>query len=736
MQSIRELWSSARTQFSRPLRFLVIVLISILAIYVLYFVLEKIFIYLFARNYVEAIADAWDLDKNIANALVWAVFVATVLFVGLIFSVSKTKRLVGVAGVILLLIGQSLVVWRGSFDKPFDRSGIATKCYVITRDAVRYGQRPGIDPATGRECRPVTPEIAERLNEYSAGKRPERIIGQPTFFSLRTGNPIVWYYKNKDGEIELFSLMGFHPDSGEELLPVNKQIVELWKAQIEKRKQQEARRVPKRIDLETYPPFDPITGEARVWYRKDENGDFAFYDWFGFDPQTGEKLSIITHNVLAEWQKHRKEAALPRCYIITRDGVRYGEKPGLDVATGRQCREVTPQILERLRAYENGNRPKKIETANPVFFDPRTGEAIVWYFKDKRGDIELFDLMGFHPQTGEELLPGTKEVYEQWKKQNGKGPPQNLGRIPKRILDLTKHDFFDRVTGEIRTWYWRSESGEYEFYDNPGYHPQTGDELKALTREDFLKYSEDLKSLEEKRKKEIEQKERDRAAQAEEFKREAERQEELRRKQQAEREREAQSAQLCDQLAANPSDPRRGRDSDGVSHEVLKFQADEAINACEMAAQQYPNELRFQYQLARALSIRDRPRAQQIQRKLVRLGYPAAYDNLGWLIISEQKNFSKAVELFRAGTRLGDPDAMISLAEMIDKGRTVPMNPSENKIALYARAAQLGDLDAERALQVEQEKEIQQQQQRAIEFEQQRQAMEMFRHIIGRIPIR
>jgi TPR repeat protein len=123
-------------------------------------------------------------------------------------------------------------------------------------------------------------------------------------------------------------------------------------------------------------------------------------------------------------------------------------------------------------------------------------------------------------------------------------------------------------------------------------------------------------------------------------------------------------------------------------------------------------------------------------QKLVRLRYPAAYDNLGWLIISEQKNFSEAIKLFRAGTELGDPDAMISLAEMIDKGRTIPMSPSENKIALYARAAQLGDVDAQRAFQVEQEKEIQQQQRRAIEFEQQRQAMEMFRQIIGRIPIR
>jgi TPR repeat protein len=134
--------------------------------------------------------------------------------------------------------------------------------------------------------------------------------------------------------------------------------------------------------------------------------------------------------------------------------------------------------------------------------------------------------------------------------------------------------------------------------------------------------------------------------------------------------------------------------------------------------------------MTRALGFKDRQRALRIQQKLVRLHYPAAYDNLGWLIIFEQKNYSKAVELFRNGTRLGDPDAMVSLAEMVDKGRTVTLNPSETKLALYARAAQLGDSDAARALQVEQEKEIQQQEQRAIQFEQQRRAMEMFQGIV------
>ena len=89
-----------------------------------------------------------------------------------------------------------------------------------------------------------------------------------------------------------------------------------------------------------------------------------------------------------------------------RDAVRYGDRPGIDPSTGRQCRKVTEELLERLREYEKGKRPKRVDAANPLFFDLRTGEPIVWYRTNNDGVVELFDLMGFHAETGDELLPG------------------------------------------------------------------------------------------------------------------------------------------------------------------------------------------------------------------------------------------------------------------------------------------------------------------------------------------
>ena len=187
------------------------------------------------------------------------------------------------------------------FDK--DR-GAPTKCYVVTRDDIRYADHAGIDPETGRECRPVTPEVVERLRAYKWGSRPQRVEKpDPTFFSLRTGEPIIWYRKTEDGNFELFDLMGFDPETGVELLPITRDVVTLWRAQDGARRQQEARRVPQPINPEKYEPFDPLSGKPRVWLSLDASGEYRFYDNSGFDPRTGEPLMIISREALETWRE-------------------------------------------------------------------------------------------------------------------------------------------------------------------------------------------------------------------------------------------------------------------------------------------------------------------------------------------------------------------------------------------------------------------------------------------------
>ena len=107
---------------------------------------DKLLIYLVARSYVDDVADVFDLNKHLAKAIALAVFVIAVYLIGKTFSLSRTSRRIGYLGILGLLIGHSLVLWRGTNDQKFTTSGESIKCYVITHEGeVRYGEHPGID---------------------------------------------------------------------------------------------------------------------------------------------------------------------------------------------------------------------------------------------------------------------------------------------------------------------------------------------------------------------------------------------------------------------------------------------------------------------------------------------------------------------------------------------------------------------------------------------------------------
>jgi hypothetical protein len=113
--------------------------------------------------------------------------------------------------------------------------------------------------------------------------------------------------------------------------------------------------------------------------------------------------------------------------------------------------------------------------------------------------------MGFHPQTGEELIPITREVVETWKQQTAKV----VRRVPVRVDDPEKFGFFDPTTGAAKVWYWRSETGEYEFYDGPGFHPRSGDQFKIVTHDIISEWHQQQQAIAARKKAEQEQKEKE-----------------------------------------------------------------------------------------------------------------------------------------------------------------------------------------------------------------------------------
>jgi TPR repeat protein len=157
----------------------------------------------------------------------------------------------------------------------------------------------------------------------------------------------------------------------------------------------------------------------------------------------------------------------------------------------------------------------------------------------------------------------------------------------------------------------------------------------------------------------------------------------------------------CDQLAANPTDPRKPITTPGVPYTSLREQADEAISVCQQAIGNAPAELRYRYQLGRALQFKDRGRAFEIHAELVRRGYAAAFDNLGWIYFADRSNPQEAVRQFIAGSQAGDPDAMVSLGEMIGRGHYSPPDPADAKLFLFKRATELGHPNGARAYELE-----------------------------------
>lgn len=412
--------------------------------------------------------------------------------------------------------------------------------------------------------------------------------------------------------------------------------------------------------------------------------------WVGY---AGLLTLLVGHSLLLGRldANFRKNGVAEKCYVMTRTSIKTLNRIGVDPETGRECRPLTPQIVEKIDEYRRGNRPKQIASNDPTFFDPTTGEPVVWYSKNDRGQIELFDLMGFHPQTGEELIPVTRNIAQEWKQQAAKV----VRRIPVRVNDPEKAGFFDQTTGAAKIWYSQTQSGEYEFYDGPGFHPASGEPFKIVTRDVVADWRQQEQAKASKKKADDEERdrqvrdaaERDRQARDAAAKIEQQRQ---------------QAGSDCDRLAGNPTDTRKI--SEGVSFEALKYQADQAYDSCTKAIAIFPSELRYQYQLGRAAQFKDKKQAFDIFFRLVQANYPAAFDNLGGMYLWDRKDTATAITLFKRGSALGDADSMVSLVDLIDKGLIPTPEPEQTKLALLQRAAELGHAGAQRGYELELQK--------------------------------
>lgn len=243
---------------------------------------------------------------------------------------------------------------------------------------------------------------------------------------------------------------------------------------------------------------------------------------------------------------------------------------------------------------------------------------------------------------------------------------------PAVRITATPEAFFDPLSGDPKVWYWQSRTGEFEFYDNAGFHPGTGELLKPVSREVI-----NVWRLEEAKRK---------AAAEDRARQQTEMQEQGRK--------QAQLADRCDELAANPYDKQLPRGVVGVEFLILKLNATDAITACRGAVAKTPGEGRFYYQLGRALQARKggTKEALQLFTKAIELGHVAAYDNLGHLMSGQ-----KAQSMFESGAASGDPSSMFSLAWLLEPQgleASAYVVKAQRSLLLYKKAGQLGHVEA------------------------------------------
>lgn len=118
------------------------------------------------------------------------------------------------------------------------------------------------------------------------------------YFQFRKGETLKWYALTPDG-VQLYDRAGVDPKYGIELKPVTKDVVR----QLELMQHGEF----KPIDPATASLFNPITGEAQVWFYRYPDGKLEFYDKPGFHPTTGETLQPVTKEIYFSWKIDQEE---------------------------------------------------------------------------------------------------------------------------------------------------------------------------------------------------------------------------------------------------------------------------------------------------------------------------------------------------------------------------------------------------------------------------------------------
>lgn len=227
--------------------------------------------------------DVW-ISRAIALALLTLIWFLGWHLLVLPWIGDARKRAVIILAVSTVALGAMELVTRGVYFSRAD--GRPLKYYIRTLDGYEFSDAPGTHPVFGVSYKPITTEVAKEywLWKKRGGKLKDPSVPDGYYFDPGTGEPLRWYAELPNKTVEMFTLPGFHPRTGQKLLPATPEIVARYERQkareeetrlqkekarkeAERRRQAAAQRQRKPVSVGRYVFPDPRPSERFLDFR-------------------------------------------------------------------------------------------------------------------------------------------------------------------------------------------------------------------------------------------------------------------------------------------------------------------------------------------------------------------------------------------------------------------------------------------------------------------------------------
>jgi hypothetical protein len=105
-----------------------------------------------------------------------------------------------------------------------------------------------------------------------------------------------------------------------------------------------------------------------------------------------------------------------RYYALVPGGVVFSDRPGTEPQYGVPFRLVTTENIKWLLRIQRGSIEYVPDPGHHDWFDRVTGDPMLWYSTDGKGNFRFFDGPGHDPASQAELKPVTPSIRGEWEK--------------------------------------------------------------------------------------------------------------------------------------------------------------------------------------------------------------------------------------------------------------------------------------------------------------------------------